>query len=185
MIKQWSRHYTFCKKDTNKLITVVLGSIVFVVFGIYIQPTSGQNMINESGTIQNKPASSIQVVDFKSLAGKGSLSPVFLVPIDAVGEDVYFAWSANKTGNFEIFFTMSPDSGKDFQTAINLSNSSEAESTDVSLKAQGKNVYVSWWENYKNGTRTPVIKVSNDNGKSFGDKVFLSNLIRLNTLSEK
>lgn len=178
MITHCSRHYTYCKKNTIQLMTVVLAYAVLVVFVVNIQPTSGQNSINDPGTIQSEPASSIQLVDFKGLAGKGILSPVFLVPIDAAGQNVYFAWSANRTGNFEIFFTRSTDGGKEFQTATNLSNSSEAESTDVSLKAQGENVYVSWWENYKNGTRTPVIKVSNDNGKSFGDQVFLSSLIR-------
>ena len=40
-------------------------------------------------------------------------------------------------------------------------------------KAAGSNVYVSWWE--RNVTNNePVLRVSNDNGKTFGEKIMLS-----------
>ena len=122
--------------------------------------------------------SSIQLTDFKNAAGQGFVSPILLVPIDAVGDNVYFTWTTNKTGNFEVFFTSSSDNGKTIQNATNLSNSSETASVDVSLKAEGDNVYVSWWENYANASRIPVYIASNDNGITFGEKVILSDSIK-------
>jgi hypothetical protein len=35
-------------------------------------------------------------------------------------------------------------------------------------------VYVNWWERNQT-TNEPVMRVSNDNGKSFGEKIMLSN----------
>jgi hypothetical protein len=122
--------------------------------------------------------SSIQLIDFKTAAGQEFLSPILLVPIDAVDDNVYFAWSTNKTGNFEVFFTLSSDNGETIQNATNLSNSSDAASVDVSLKAEADNVYVSWWENYANASRIAVYVASNDNGRTFGDKVSLTNSIK-------
>jgi hypothetical protein len=51
-------------------------------------------------------------------------------------------------------------------------------SEDVSLEAEGDNVYVSWWENYENASRIPVYIASNDNGRSFGEKVILGDSIK-------
>jgi hypothetical protein len=127
---------------------------------------------------QADPNTSTQPMDSSSAPGQDSSAPILLVPIDAVGDTVYFAWSTNKTGNFEVFFTSSPDNGETIRDATNLSNSSDAASLDVSLKAEGENVYVSWWENYGNGSRIPVYVASDDYGRTFGEKVILSNSIK-------
>jgi hypothetical protein len=51
--------------------------------------------------------------------------------------------------------------------------SSKSESVDVQMAASGSNVYVSWWE--RNATSNePVLRVSNDNGKTLGEKIMLS-----------
>jgi hypothetical protein len=61
-----------------------------------------------------------------------------------------------------------------FGEKMNLSNSTNAQSQDVQIAASGNNVYVSWWE--RNATSNePVLRVSNDNGKTFGEKIMLSN----------
>jgi len=70
-------------------------------------------------------------------------------------------------------FKASTDSGKTFSDKMNLSNSSKSESVDVQMAASGSNVYVSWCE--RNATSNePVLRVSNDNGKTFGEKIMLS-----------
>jgi hypothetical protein len=117
-------------------------------------------------------------LDSGSAAGQDSFAPILLAPIDAVGDTVYFAWSSNKTGNFEVFFTSSPNNGETIRDATNLSNSSDTASLDVSLKAEGENVYVSWWENYANGSRIPVYVASDNYGRTFGEKVILSESIK-------
>ena len=60
--------------------------------------------------------------------------------------------------------------GKTFSNKMNLSNS---DSQDAEIAAAGNNVYVTWWE--RNQTMNePVMRVSNDNGKTFGEKIMLS-----------
>jgi hypothetical protein len=71
-------------------------------------------------------------------------------------------------------FKASTDAGKTFGSKMNLSNSPKSESQDAQIAASGSNVYVSWWE--RNATSNePVFRVSNDNGKTFGEKMMLSN----------
>ena len=162
----------------NYLICSVLILISFNTIAsipTYVLDTFGQLASTNSTVLSN---SSGQLADFKIAASQEFLSPLLLVPIDAVGDDVYFAWSSNKTGNFEVFFTRSTDNGKTIENATNLSNSIDAESEDVSLETEGDNVYVSWWENYENASRIPVYVASNDNGRSFGEKVILSDSIK-------
>jgi len=56
---------------------------------------------------------------------------------------------------------------------MNLSNSPKSESQDVQIAASGNNVYITWWE--RNQTMNePVMRVSNDNGKTFGELIILS-----------
>ncbi|MGV8107150.1 MAG: hypothetical protein ACP5OH_05210, partial [Nitrososphaerota archaeon] len=81
--------------------------------------------------------------------------------------DVYVAWSTNKTGNDEVMYRLSSDAGKTFIDKVNLSNTPNSDSVDVEISADEGRVAVSWWE----GNQTlnePVIRISNDNGKTFG-----------------
>jgi hypothetical protein len=95
-------------------------------------------------------------------------------PIATSGDNnVYIAWWSNKTGNDEVMFKSSADGGKTFGNKMNLSNTPNSESQDAEIAAAGNNVYVSWWE--RNQTMNePVLRVSNDNGKTFGEKMMLS-----------
>jgi hypothetical protein len=60
--------------------------------------------------------------------------------------NVYLTWWDNKTGNNEVFFAGSNDSGKTFHKPINLSNA-KGGSADSKIAASGSNVYVTWWDN--------------------------------------
>jgi hypothetical protein len=89
------------------------------------------------------------------------------------GNHIYITWWTNKTGNDEVMFKASSDGGKTFSDKMNLSNSTNSESVDAQIAASGNNVYVTWWE--RNATSNePVLRVSNDNGKTFGQKIMLS-----------
>jgi len=82
-------------------------------------------------------------------------------------------WWSNKTGNDDVMFKASTDSGKTFGDKMNLSNSRNSDSQDAQIAASDNNVYLSWWE--RNATSNePVLRVSNDNGKTFGEKITLS-----------
>jgi hypothetical protein len=90
------------------------------------------------------------------------------------GSNVYAAWWNNKTGDFEVMFRASTDNGHTFGPKINLSNSPGVASTDAQIGAEGKNVYVIWWE-ATGHVAEPFLRISYDNGKTFGEKVMLSN----------
>jgi type II secretory pathway pseudopilin PulG len=98
------------------------------------------------------------------------------VPIATSGNDnVYLAWPSNKTTpDFEIMFKTSTDGGKTFGPKINLSNSTGIDSERPQIAAAGNNVYVTWWERVNATSNEPVMRVSNDNGKTFGPPFMLT-----------
>jgi hypothetical protein len=96
-------------------------------------------------------------------------------PIATSGNNVYVTWWTNKSGDSDVMFKASNDGGKTFGSKINLSNSPGIRSDNAEIAASGNNVYVSWWERANQTSNEPVMKVSNDNGKTFGEKIMLSN----------
>lgn len=64
-------------------------------------------------------------------------------------------------------FRASTDSGQTFADQINLSNTTDAESTRVEIDSDVDSVVVTWWETNQTDD-TPVMRVSNDNGATFG-----------------
>jgi hypothetical protein len=96
-------------------------------------------------------------------------------PIATSGDNnVYVTWWTNKSGDWEVLFKASVDGGKTFGPKINLSNSKGVVSENAQIAAAGKNVYVTWWERANLTSNEPVMKISNDNGKTFGEKIMLS-----------
>ena len=74
------------------------------------------------------------------------------------------------TGNDEVMFKASTDSGKTFGDKINLSNTLKSDSQDAEIDAVGNNDYVTWWARSATSNE-PVLRVSNDSG---GEKIILS-----------
>ena len=95
-------------------------------------------------------------------------APVFLAPVFTSGNNVYVSWSSNKTGeSSEIMFRASTDDGKTFGGKINLSNTPTVDSLNPSIAASGNKVYVTWWERNQT-SEEPVLRISNNNGGTFG-----------------
>jgi hypothetical protein len=88
-------------------------------------------------------------------------------PPAITGDNVYVTWWTNKTGNDEVMFRASTDIGKTFGDVINLSNSTDSNSTRAEIDSDADSVVVTWWETNQTDD-TPVMRVSNDNGKTFG-----------------
>jgi len=88
-------------------------------------------------------------------------------PIAVSEDNVYVAWWTNKSGNNEVLFRASNDDGATFGDKINLSKTPESESEDVEIQASDNNVYVTWWERNQT-SNDPVMRISNDNGETFG-----------------
>ena len=94
-------------------------------------------------------------------------------PPAITGDNVYVAWWTNKTGNDEVMFRASTDKGQTFGDKINLSNTPNADSTRVGIDSDANSVVVTWWETNQT-TNTPVMRISTDNGKTFGPILNLS-----------
>ena len=109
---------------------------------------------------------------------------MLLAPIATSGNNVYVVWPSNKTGQFEIMFRASTDGGRTFGNKIMLSSSLPGvDSLDPQIAANGNRVYITWWQNYRNGgTKEPVFIFSEDNGRTFGKIIRLSNITSDNTI---
>ena len=102
-------------------------------------------------------------------------APMDGVAIAASGDNVYLMWPSNKTGNWEIQFRASDDGGNTFADKINLSNSSNSDSTinnGIATSDEG-NIYISWNDN-KTGNVETYLRVSTDNGQSFTPAVMIN-----------
>ena len=70
-------------------------------------------------------------------------------------------------------FRASNDKGQTFGDKINLSNTPNADSTRVEIDSDSNSVVVTWWETNQTAN-TPVMRISSDNGKTFGPLLKLS-----------
>ena len=50
---------------------------------------------------------------------------------------------------------------------MNLSNSTASDSANAQIMASGNNVFVTWWERNQTSNE-PAVRVSTDNGQTFG-----------------
>jgi hypothetical protein len=90
-------------------------------------------------------------------------------PPAVTGDNVYVAWWTNNTfnNNDEVNFRASTDGGQSFGDKINLSNTTDFDSSNVEIDSDGDSVVVTWWESNQTSD-TPVMRVSTDNGATFG-----------------
>jgi hypothetical protein len=96
-------------------------------------------------------------------------------PVVVSGDNIYVAWWTNNTenNNEEVMFRASTDGGATFGDKINLSNTTDADSWRVEIAGEGENVVVSWWETNQTSD-TPVARISNDAGQTFGPMLRLA-----------
>jgi hypothetical protein len=139
-----------------------------IILGVIVMITLG-TMIGATGILQQSA--------YAKTTGKGSPEQFFTMTMEGAfitnappaitGDNVYVAWWSNKTGNEEVIFRASADAGKTFGDKINLSNTTDADSWRVEIDSDADNVAVTWWETNETSD-VPVIRVSDDNGKTFG-----------------
>jgi hypothetical protein len=95
-------------------------------------------------------------------------------PVAISGDNIYVVWQSNNTANNneEIMFRASIDGGATFGDKINLSNTTNADSTRPEIDSDADSVVVTWWETNQTSD-VPVMRVSNDNGVTFGPMLML------------
>jgi hypothetical protein len=99
-----------------------------------------------------------------------------IAPIAISGDNIYVVWwtdMGTSNNNGELMFRASNDGGRTFGDKINLSNSSNTDSIDTEIAAEGGNVVVTWWEANQTSIE-PLMRVSNDGGATFGPIVKLA-----------
>jgi hypothetical protein len=109
------------------------------------------------------------------IAGSSDLMTRTWVPVVVSGENIYVAWWTNNTAdnNEEVMFRASNDGGATFGDKMNLSNTTDADSWRVEIAAEGADVVVTWWETNQTSD-TPVARISNDGGATFGPMLRLA-----------
>jgi len=126
-------------------------------------------------TLTDTPISSVPYPQINEGLAK---SMPYELKIAAGGDNVYVIAKGaenvkNITSPSDIFIRTSNDNGKTFGEEINLSNSTGIQSTRAEIVASGDNVDVSWWEK-SDGKDQPMIRTSNDGGKTFGEATVLT-----------
>lgn len=91
-------------------------------------------------------------------------------PVAFSGKNVYIVWFNDQNtpnNNSEVLFRYSHDSGVTLSDKINLSNTTNADSVDAEMAAEGNKVIITWWERNQTSNE-PVVRISSDNGTTFG-----------------
>ena len=126
---------------------------------------------NTNSTITNKTLLS------QMNYNKVKISP-YELKVAADGDKVYvLATGAEKNSTSyepDVFLKVSNDSGKTFGKDINLSQSKGITSDRIHIKALDDKVYVTWWDRNLDGSDTPLMRISDNGGQTFGDKIILS-----------
>jgi hypothetical protein len=150
------------------LRAIMMIALVSTIIGIGVTPMmlQHQSAYSVGGGVDDNRRTSFRG------GGDTTFSRVAAAPIVTSGDNVYITWWTSKTGNNEVMFRASTDGGKTFGDKINLSNST-VNSERAEVGTSGKNVFVTWWETM-NGKDVPMLRVSTDNGKTFGPILNLS-----------
>jgi hypothetical protein len=105
-------------------------------------------------------------------------TPPYELKVAAQGDNVYVIATGgdknNTTYQPDVFIRVSNDSGKTFGKDINLSESKGIVSERTEIAASGDNVYVTWWDKGTDGSDTPLLRISDDRGQTFGDIMVLT-----------
>ena len=92
-------------------------------------------------------------------------------PVAIYGDNIYIAWWTNNTvtniNNEEIMLRVFIDGGQTFGDNINLDNTTDCNTNRVKIDSDVNSVVVTWWEANQTSD-TNVLKMSNDNGITFG-----------------
>jgi hypothetical protein len=88
--------------------------------------------------------------------------------IASVGINIYVVWVDESSGEREIMFSKSSDSGKTFSDSIVISRDSISP-YNVELAAEGQNVYIVWNSFGVEMRNIILLSKSNDAGKTFGE----------------
>jgi hypothetical protein len=161
------------KKKNNAIVkakaTATTAVVTLVIIIILI--VAGTGVIAPLAPIQSAEAQGLSQIQ------EGDLSSDLAqrkAPVVVSGDNIYIAWWTNNTenGNQEVMFRASNDAGATFGDKMNLSNTTDADSSRVEIAAEGADLIVTWWETNQTSD-TPAARISNDGGQTFGSMLRL------------
>ncbi|HEX2169994.1 MAG TPA: hypothetical protein VHF65_06820 [Nitrososphaera sp.] len=152
-------------KVTTAMTSFILLTTILVVAGV------GTPLAIQT---QFQSADASRVESTQSAAGDLLGDESRKAPSVVSGDNIYIAWWTKNTenGNEEVMFRASTDSGATFSNSTNLSNTTNADSVDAEIAAEGETIIVTWWERNQT-SNVPVARVSNDVGETFGPLLML------------
>ena len=147
----------------------------FIACTIAVMATTTVLMGSIFAAVTLTPALLIQSVDAARIIDpEGDLRKA---PPAITGDNVYVAWWNGTVGqpdiNVDVFFRASTDGGQSFGERVNLSNTTDSDSWNVETDSDADSVVITWWETNQTDN-TPVMRVSNDNGATFGPVLILA-----------
>jgi len=92
----------------------------------------------------------------------------------ASGQFQYVVWSEGDEDNRYILFKRSVN-GKTFDSAITLSGKVPSAVFNPEVSSEGNNVYIVWQGDSQSGNQDILMRKSDNNGKTFGDVINVSN----------
>jgi hypothetical protein len=151
--------------NTKSILGVIIGITLVITLGVTIPMLSLQRAeaLAEGHELSRKAA-----------------------PAAISGENVYVVWPTNNTANNneEIMFRASTDGGITFGDKINLSNTTNADSTRAEIDSDADSVVITWWETNQIGD-IPVARISTDAGQTFGSVLMLATNGTLNEVEDE
>jgi hypothetical protein len=146
---------------------------IIYIFGI----VTGITLITTfaMSTIVHASDNTVEPLDFRKSKLIDTSTGERKAPSSTSGNNIYVAWWTNNSanGNEEVMFRMSTDAGQTFGDKANLSNTTNSDSTRVEIDSDADSVIVTWWETNQTAD-TPVMRISKDNGNTFGPMLILS-----------
>jgi hypothetical protein len=135
----------------------------------------GGDTIKDGGSAEEQPEEESDTLSIEELEAQlrgGDITKQ--APISISEDNIYIVWWTNETtGNDEVMLRVSNDSGSTFGDKINLSNTTNTDSVDAKIDSDADSVVVTWWETNQTSD-SPVMRVSNDNGATFGPMLALA-----------
>jgi hypothetical protein len=161
---EMKKHNLNIKKNSFKVTAATLFTLAFFVV---VTASVAAATVITGGINQSADAQGFEFVKHRSETPKA--------PSVVTGDNIYVAWWTNNTenGNEEVMFRASNDGGATFGDKINLSNTTDADSTRVEIAGEDATVIVSWWETNQTSD-IPVARISEDGGETFGPMLRLA-----------
>jgi len=162
--------------------TITSGSLIYTPATDFVSPpndTFDYTISDGNGGFDTNTVT-MEVVSFPDVTGfaepimmNDGLVDTALYRTDVSGNNIYMTWTNGVIGDKPVAFRASNDGGNSFGSILDLGGVITNSFGESKVVSSGNNVYVAW-ANGAIGSRDISLRVSGDNGASFGSEINLS-----------